>query len=100
MRIIAVRNLKAFWKKYPDSKKSLLALQSIVKSSRWKNANEVKLAFPFVSVLKNNRIVFNIKGNDYRLIVAFNFKAGISFVCFIGTHSEYDKVNAETIWKY
>ena len=63
----------------------------------WKKINELKREYPSASILKDNRIVFNIKGNDYRLIVKFNFDYQICWIRFIGTHAEYDKINANEI---
>ena len=61
------------------------------------NINDLKSAYPSASILKDNRIVYNIKGNNYRLIVTFNFKYGICWIRFIGTHAEYDKIDANNI---
>jgi len=65
--------------------------------SEFKNLNELKKEYPSASILKDNRIVFNIKGNKYRLIVKFNFEFQICWIRFVGTHAEYDKVNANEI---
>jgi len=100
MRIIDYKNIEDFGQKHPDSMRPLMAWYTITKASKWQNVNEVKQTFPFVSILLDNRVVFNIKGNDYRLIVKFNFKASIGYICFVGTHAEYDEINAETIWLY
>jgi mRNA interferase HigB len=100
MRIIAYKNIEQFGQKYPDSKKQLMAWYAITKASKWQNVNEVKQTFPFVRIFLDNRVVFNIKGNEYRLIVKFNFKAAIGYICFVGTHAEYNEINAETIWLY
>lgn len=100
MRIISQTALKQFWEKHADSKSALSAWLTIASKAKWKSANEVKQAFPFVSILSNNRVVFNIKGNDYRLIVAFQFVAEIGYICFVGTHDEYNKVDANEIWMF
>ena len=68
-----------------------------VKKANWENSNDVKATYKNTSVLKNNRTVFNIKGNDYRLIVKLNFERDWAFIRFIGTHGEYDKVDATEI---
>jgi len=65
--------------------------------SEFKNLNELKREYPSASILKDNRIVFNIKGNKYRLIVKFNFEYQICWIRFVGTHAEYDKINAKEI---
>ena len=62
-----------------------------------KNINELKNDYPSASILKDNRIVYNIKGNNYRLIVKFNFEYQICWIRFIGTHAEYDKIDANNI---
>jgi mRNA interferase HigB len=66
-------------------------------SSDWKSPNDVKQTYSTASILKNGRIIFNIKGNAYRLIVKFNFEKQWGFIKFIGTHSDYDKIDANTI---
>lgn len=97
MRIIARKALNDFWTKYADSEQQLKSWYKETKSAKWKNVNELKEEFPNVSIVGNNRFVFNIKGNDYRLIVRINFPIQIVWIRFIGTHSQYDKVNAKEI---
>jgi len=65
--------------------------------AEWKNPNEIKSEYPNASILNDNRIVFNIKGNNYRLLVKINFEYEMVWIRFIGTHPEYDKINANTI---
>ncbi len=96
-RIIAKRVLRDFWEKNPDSEQYLKTWYDTTKHSKWKSPNEVKQTFINASVLKNGRIVFNIKGNAYRLIVKFNFERQWAFIRFIGTHPEYDKIDANSI---
>ena len=67
------------------------------KNSNWKSPNEVKQTYINTSILKDSRIVFNIKGNSYRLIAKFNFERQWAFIRFVGTHTEYDKIDANTI---
>lgn len=100
MHIIKRQTLQEFWKRYPDSKNPLLTWYKIAEKGQWKSVNEVKQTYPYASVLSNNRMVFNIKGNDYRLIVAFRFEANLCYICFLDTHDEYDKINANIIWLY
>ena len=97
MRIIAVRTLKLFWKKYPDAEQALKSWFEIVKGSSWNMPNDVKEVFRSADILPNNRIVFNIKGNNYRLVVKVHYDFQIVFIRFIGKHSDYDKINANTI---
>ncbi|MCX6244813.1 MAG: type II toxin-antitoxin system HigB family toxin [Bacteroidetes bacterium] len=96
-RIFAKSTLREFWKSYPDSEQYLKTWYDTVMSSGWKTPNEVKRTYVNASILKDGRIVFNIKGNTYRLVAKFNFKKQWIFIRFIGTHAEYDKIDANTI---
>ncbi|MDG3584151.1 type II toxin-antitoxin system HigB family toxin [Galbibacter pacificus] len=96
-RIIAKRTLREFWEKHADSEQYLKTWYETAKNSNWTSPNDVKQTYISASILKDSRIVFNIKGNSYRLIVKFNFDRQWAFIRFIGTHSEYDKINADTI---
>lgn len=97
MRVIAIKKLKDFWKKHPDAEQPLRAWYSEVINANWQNPSEIKYLYRTASILKNNRVVFNIKGNDYRLVVSINYIYKIVYIRFIGTHKEYDKINAEEI---
>ncbi len=97
MRIIAKRTLREFWIKHADCEQQLKAWFRDTEDAGWKGTQQLKLDHPSASILSENRIVFNIKGNKYRLIVKFNFDYQIGWVRFIGTHAEYDKINANTI---
>lgn len=96
-RILAKSTLKKFWEKYPDAEQPLKTWYETARNSNWQSPNEIKVTYSNASVVKNNRVVFNIKGNSYRLIVKFNYKRGWAFIRFIGTHKEYDNINADTI---
>lgn len=96
-RIIAKRTLREFWEKHPDSEQYLKTWHETVKSSNWTSPQDVKETYINASILKDSRIVFNIKGNSYRLIVKFNFERQWAFIRFVGTHADYDKINANTI---
>lgn len=96
-RIIAKRTLREFWEKHADSEQYLKTWYETAKNSNWASPNDVKQTYINASILKDSRIVFNIKGNTYRLIVKFNFDRQWAFIRFIGTHSEYDNINANTI---
>ncbi len=96
-RIIAKRTLREFWEKHPDSEQYLKTWYETAKNSNWTSPNDVKQTYINASILKDGRIVFNIKGNSFRLIVKFNFERQWAFIRFIGTHSEYDKINADII---
>ncbi|MGV9011252.1 MAG: type II toxin-antitoxin system HigB family toxin [Flavobacteriales bacterium] len=97
MRIIAKRTLRDFWMKHADCEQQLKAWFSETEKAGWTNVNAMKEDHPNASILQNGRIVFNIKGNKYRLVVRFNFDYQLGWVRFIGTHAEYDKTNANTI---
>lgn len=97
MRIISRKTLREFWVKHPNSKKSLQAWHADTKQERWKSPNDIKKTYRNASIINNNRVVFNIKGNDYRLIVAIKYDFEVVYIRFIGTHAEYDKIDATTI---
>lgn len=96
-RIIAKRTIREFWEAYPDSKDYLKTWYETARGANWHNPNEIKKFYATVSILKNSRVVFNIKGNDYRLVAKIDYKKQWLFIRFIGTHKEYDKINADTI---
>jgi mRNA interferase HigB len=97
VKVIAKRTLREFWIKHANSEQQLKAWYRETEKATWKTVNELKIAYPSASILKDNRIVFNIKGNDYRLIVKFNFENQIAWIRFVGTHAEYDKINANEV---
>jgi len=97
VRIIARRTLRDFWTKHTDSEQQLKAWYRETEKTEWENINDLKKDYPSASILQDNRIVFNIKGNNYRLIVKFSFEYQICWIRFIGTHTEYDKIDANTI---
>ena len=97
MRVIAKRTLLDFWKKHADSEQQLKAWYNEAEQAEWKSPNDIKKDYPSASILEDNRMVFNIKGNNYRLIVRINYKYGVVWIRFIGTHAEYDKVDATKI---
>ena len=97
MKIIAVGTLRDFWKKHPDSEQSLRAWHDEAKAAQWHTPADLKKQFASASIVGNNRVVFNMKGNAYRLIVAIAYKTGVIFIKFIGTHAEYDQVDAAKV---
>lgn len=99
MRIIAISQLKTFWQKYPDSEQSLLAWIDEVKKANWQTPADIKGQFRHASVLKSRRVVFNIKGNDYRLVVAVAYRFAALYIKFVGTHAQYDGINVATVEK-
>ena len=96
-RIFSKSTLREFWEIHADTEQYLKTWYEIVKNANWKTPTDVKQTYVNASILKNNRIVFNIKGNSYRLIAKFNFEKQWLFIRFIGTHDEYDKIDANII---
>ena len=97
MRVIALKPLRVFWHKHGDAEQALLAWHDEVSQAQWKQPADIKAQYRSASILKNRRVVFNIKGNDYRLVVALAHNTGLVFVKFIGTHKAYDAIDAETV---
>ena len=97
MRVIAVSTLRDFWQRYPDAEQPLRAWYEEATNAAWTQPANIKAQYRSASVLTNRRVVFNIKGNDYRLIVAVAYKLQVVCVKFVGTHREYDAVDAETV---
>jgi mRNA interferase HigB len=96
-RIFAKSTLREFWEKFPDSEQYLKTWYDTAMSSNWKSPTDVKKTYANASILKESRIVFNIKGNSYRLVAKFNFEKQWIFIRFIGSHIEYDKIDANKI---
>ena len=97
MNIISKRGLVQFYEKHPQAKTPLEVWHQDAKKAEWKTPDDIKKVYSSASFLEDNRVVFNIKGNDYRLIVHIDYLRKIVRVKFIGTHSEYDKINAKEI---
>jgi len=97
MRVIAVSTLRAFWKRHPDAEQPLKAWFEEATSASWRQPTDIKARYRSASILKNRRVVFNIKGNDYRLVVAVAYRLQVVYVKFVGTHREYDAIDAETV---
>lgn len=97
MCVVAVSTLKAFWSHHPDAEQPLKAWYEEASNASWNQPADIKNQYRSASVLKNRRVVFNIKGNDYRLVVAIAYKLQIVYVKFVGTHKEYDVIDAETV---
>ena len=95
--IVSRKKLRNFWASYPDSEESLKTWYKVTMKANWKSSNEVKAQYRNASVIGDNRIVFNVCGNKYRLIVKFNYQMQWAWIRFIGSHSEYDRIDAITI---
>lgn len=92
MRIIAKRTLQNFWERFPNSKQQLLAWHQVFDKNDFENSNIIKSFFGTADFVGNNKVVFNICGNHYRLIVKINYETQIVYILFIGTHAEYDNL--------
>lgn len=97
MRIIARSTLKELWRKHRDSEEPLRAWYHEVASIRWKSPRDIKSRFRSADILQDNRAVFNIKGNNYRLIVKIHYNTGIVYIRYVGTHADYDKIDTQKI---
>jgi mRNA interferase HigB len=96
-RIFAKSTLRDYWEKHGDSEQHLKTWYDTAMNAEWKNPSDVKSTYASANILKDSRIVFNIKGNSYRLVAKFNFEKQWIFIRFVGTHAEYDKIDANTI---
>lgn len=97
MRVFVRRTLQNFWEEHSDSEEYLTKWYAVATKAEWRSPADVKEVFCHASILKNSRIVFNIKGNSYRLVARFEFKRQFIFIRFIGTHQEYDRIDANLI---
>lgn len=97
MRVIAKKILRDFWEKHSDSEQQLKTWYKEASKANWNSPNKLKNEYAKASILKSGRAVFNIVGGKYRLIVDINYERQWVFIRFIGTHGEYDKVNADKI---
>jgi len=97
MRIISRKALKEFWEQHPDAQQPLLAWYIDAKHALWKSPADIKDVYRNASFTANNRVVFNIKGNKYRLIAAIQYEYSIVYVRFVGTHRQYERIDASTI---
>lgn len=96
-RIVAKKTIREFWERFPDAEDALKAWYAEIKAAEWQNPTDIKAQYGNASILKDNRVVFNICGNKYRLIVKINYIASIVLIRFVGTHKEYDAIDAETV---
>ena len=97
MRVIARKTLNDFWERHADAEPPLKAWFHEAKSNRWKSFTDIKARYRSADALPDSRVIFNLKGNTYRLVVRIHYTTGIVFIRFIGTHAEYDRVDAATI---
>ena len=97
MRLIARRTLREFWERHPDAEQSLRAWFHDVERADWASPADVKRIYANVSIVGDNRLVFNIHGNKYRLVVAVNYEYRMCYVRFVGTHRAYDRIDVATV---
>ena len=99
MRIIALKTLRAFWEQpaYGDAEQPIKAWYAEAKNAHWRTPADVKAQYGNASIVGDNRVVFNIAGNKYRLVIQFHYNSGIGYVRFIGTHDAYDQIDVETV---
>ena len=93
MQLVGILKLDAFKQAHADSRGPLDAWQSEVEATKWKEPQDIKDRYPSASFLAENRVIFNIKGNTYRLVVKVRYQNGIVLIEWVGTHTEYDKQN-------
>ena len=100
MRVIAVSMLKAFWNNHPeyqDAEGPTLAWYRDMLKADWSKPSDVKAQFGTASILQDGRVVFNIAGNKYRIVVWINYTYRVVYIRFVGTHAQYDRIDAQTI---
>ena len=97
MRIIASKVLSAYAEKHPETKVPLERWRTLVKAAKWSSMDDVRSAAPNAKILNGERVRFEIAGGNYRMIIAFDFARSIAFIKFVGTHAEYDRINALTV---
>jgi mRNA interferase HigB len=97
MRVISRKTLKDFWEKHADAEQPLKSWFHEPRVAHWKSFTDIKARYRSADALPDNRVVFNIKGNTYRLVVHLHYNTGIVFIRFIGTHATYDKIDATTV---
>lgn len=97
MRIIAVKTLKDYWEKFPQAEQALLSWYEETEAANWGNPNDLKAQYRNASILTDKRVVFNIHGNSYRLIVDIEYRLKIVFIVWFGTHPQYDKIDAKKV---
>jgi mRNA interferase HigB len=97
MRVISRKTLKEYWEREPTTEQELKAWFAEARNADWRTPADVKAKYGNASVLKGGRVVFNIRGNNHRLVTWINYKFHTVYVRFVGTHKEYDRINAETV---
>lgn len=97
MRVIAVKTLKHYWEAFPAAKQALLAWYEEAEGAKWVSPNQLKEQYRNASIISAKRVVFNIHGNTFRLVVTIEYRLQIVFILWFGTHKQYDKIDAKTV---
>lgn len=97
MYIVSLKRLRLFWQTHPDAEEPLRAWHSVARRAQWRTPVDIRADYGSASFVGNNRVVFIIKGNNYRLIVLAEYQKGRLFIRFVGTHEEYDRIDASRI---
>ncbi len=97
MRVVAKRTLREFWERFPDAEDALKTWYSEAEAASWQNPAEIKDQYRSASLVKDSRVVFNICGNKYRLVVKISYKSAVVLIRFVGTHKEYDAIDVEVV---
>ena len=99
MKVVAISTLRSFWDRHPDAEQPLKAWHDEARHANWKTPQDIKRHYASASFVGRNRVVFNIKGNDYRLIVAVAYRFQAVYIKFVGTHAQYDRIDAATMFE-
>jgi mRNA interferase HigB len=94
MRVVAKKTLRGFWREYPDAEQPLRAWHEMARAARWRTPAQLKAQLRTASLVGKDRVVFNIAGNKYRLVVAVNYRYQALYIRFVGTHAQYDQITA------
>jgi mRNA interferase HigB len=97
MRVLSKSTLREFWTRHPRAEQPLTAWYDVTKKATWQHSADLKQTFATASIITSERVVFNIHGNDYRLVAHIDYEFKLVFIRFIGTHREYDKIDAATV---
>lgn len=97
MRVITRGTLREFWEKHPDAEEALQAWYGDAERAHWETPADIRAVYQSASILASNRVVFNIRGNRYRLVVQIHYNTQIVYIRFVGTHAEYDRIDSLTI---
>lgn len=97
MRVIAIKTLKNYWEEFPQSKQALLSWYEEAEAAQWSHSHELKEQYRNASIITEKRVIFNIHGNSYRLIVDIEYRLKIVFIVWFGTHKQYDNINVKKL---